>query len=142
MDLHVLADAADGLSAMETVPETVPEAVGSPEEDYGIADGDSLELRTSLISEVEKTNSIMARRNQRRNHPNDITDHRFLQFPRSLNNETRGKYLNTLSLLLTKEIDIAPSFDWGLASQTGLDERIQNFLQYTYLDASGVSFFL
>ncbi|XP_023758120.1 pre-mRNA-processing factor 39-2 isoform X2 [Lactuca sativa] len=54
MDLQVLADAADGLSAMETVPE-----VGSPEEDYEIADSDSLDFDswTSLISEIEKTNS-------------------------------------------------------------------------------------
>ncbi|CAI9274012.1 unnamed protein product [Lactuca saligna] len=83
----------------------------------------------------------MARRTQRTNLPKDVTDHRFLQFPRTLNDENRGKYVNNLSLLLIKEINVAPSFDWSLASQTGLDELIRNFLQYIHLDASGVSLF-
>lgn len=60
-----------------------------------------------------------------------------MQFPQSLNDGTRGRYLKKLSLLITKEIDITPSFNWGLASQTGVDD-IRNFLQYTLLDASGV----
>lgn len=84
----------------------------------------------------------MARRTQRTNPPEDVIDHRFLQFPQTLNNETRAKYVNNLSLLLTKEIDIAPSFDWGLAARTRLDELIQNFLQYTHSDASGVPLFV
>ncbi|CAI9278406.1 unnamed protein product [Lactuca saligna] len=83
----------------------------------------------------------MARRIQQRNPPEDVTDH-FLQFPCSLNDDTRSKYLNNLSLLLTKEIDIAPSFDWGLASRTGLDELIWNFLQYTHLDTSCAPLFI
>ena len=62
----------------------------------------------------------MARRTQRTNPPEDVTDHRFLQFLQTLNNETWAKYVNNLSLMLTKEIDIAPSFDWELAAQTGL----------------------
>ncbi|CAI9289743.1 unnamed protein product [Lactuca saligna] len=52
------------------------------------------------------------------------------------------KYLNNLSLLLTKEIDISHSFDWGLASQIGLDELIRYFLTYTHLDTSGVPLFV
>ncbi|CAI9278407.1 unnamed protein product [Lactuca saligna] len=84
----------------------------------------------------------MAHRIQQRNPPEDMTDHCFLQFPRSLNDDTHSNYLNNLSLLLTKEIDIAPSFDWGMASRIGLDELIRNFLQYTHLDVSGVPLFV
>ncbi|KAK9056019.1 hypothetical protein SSX86_027106 [Deinandra increscens subsp. villosa] len=55
MDLLILANAADDVSAMETVP---PET-GSPEEGYEIVAGDSLDFDswTSLISEIEKTYS-------------------------------------------------------------------------------------
>ncbi|CAI9299358.1 unnamed protein product [Lactuca saligna] len=80
----------------------------------------------------------MVRRTQRANPPEDVTDHRFLQFPQTLNNATRARYVTNLSLLLTKEIDIAPSFDWELATRTGLAALIQGFLQYTHWDASGV----
>ncbi|CAI9290551.1 unnamed protein product [Lactuca saligna] len=83
----------------------------------------------------------MARRTQRTNPPEDVTDHRFLQVPQTLNNVTRARYVNNLSLLLTKEIDIAPSFDWELATQTGLAALIQDFLQYTRSDASSVPLF-
>ncbi|KAK1420319.1 hypothetical protein QVD17_21824 [Tagetes erecta] len=53
MDLLILANAADDVSAMETVPETT----GSPEEAYEIVTGDSLDFESwaSLISEIEKT---------------------------------------------------------------------------------------
>ncbi|CAI9270334.1 unnamed protein product [Lactuca saligna] len=84
----------------------------------------------------------MARRTQRTNPPEDVTDHRFLQFPQTLNDATRARYVTNLSLLLTKEIDIAPSFDWELATRTGLDALIQEFLQYTHSDASGVELFV
>ncbi|CAI9297229.1 unnamed protein product [Lactuca saligna] len=79
---------------------------------------------------------IMARRTQRTNPPEDVTDHHFLQFPQTLNDATRARYVANLSLLLTKEIDIAPSFDWELATRTGLAALIQEFLQYTHSDAS------
>ncbi|KAI3800696.1 hypothetical protein L1987_28790 [Smallanthus sonchifolius] len=54
MDLLILANAADDVSAMETLPE-----IGSPEEVYEIVAGDSLDFNswTSLISEIEKTYS-------------------------------------------------------------------------------------
>ncbi|CAI9283069.1 unnamed protein product [Lactuca saligna] len=84
----------------------------------------------------------MARRFPRRNQPEDILDHHFLQVLQNMNDETRSRYLNKLSLLLTKEFDSVPSFDWGLTSQIGLDELTRNFLQYTYLDTSGVYFFV
>ncbi|KAL7617615.1 hypothetical protein Lser_V15G00101 [Lactuca serriola] len=61
----------------------------------------------------------MARRTQRTNPPEDVTDHRFLQFPQTLNDAIRARYITNLSLLLTKKIDIAPSFDWELATRTG-----------------------
>ena len=76
------------------------------------------------------------------NPPEDVTDHRFLQFPQTLNDATRARYVTNLSLLLTKEIDIAPSFDWELATRTGLAALIQEFLQYTHSDASGVELFV
>lgn len=44
-------------------------------------------------------------------------------------------------MLFHKEIDIAPSFDWVLVAQTGLDDLIRDFLTYTYLDACGVPLF-
>ncbi|CAI9280251.1 unnamed protein product [Lactuca saligna] len=84
----------------------------------------------------------MARRTQRTNPPEDVTDHRFLQFPQTLNDATQARYVTNLSLLLTKEIDIAPSFDWELATRTGLAALIQEFLQYTQSDASGVDLFM
>ncbi|CAI9304105.1 unnamed protein product [Lactuca saligna] len=84
----------------------------------------------------------MARRTQRTNPPEDVTDHRFLQFPQTLNDATWAHYVTNLSLLLTKEIDIAPSFDWELATRTGLAALIQGFLQYTHSDASGVDLFV
>ncbi|CAI9284781.1 unnamed protein product [Lactuca saligna] len=84
----------------------------------------------------------MARRTQRTNPPEDVTDHRFLQFPQTLNDATRVRYVTNLSFLLTKEIDIAPSFDWELATRTGLAALIQGFLQYTHSDASGVDLFV
>ncbi|CAI9278760.1 unnamed protein product [Lactuca saligna] len=84
----------------------------------------------------------MARRTQRTNPPEDVTDHRFLQFPQTLNDATRARYVNNLSLLLTKEIDIGPSFDWELATQNGLAVLIQDFLQYTHSDASRVPLFV
>ncbi|CAI9274852.1 unnamed protein product [Lactuca saligna] len=80
----------------------------------------------------------MARRTQRTNPPEDVIDHRFLQFPQTLDNATRARYVNNLRLLLTKEIDIAPLFDWELATQTGLAALIHDFLQYKNSDASGV----
>ncbi|KAL8235984.1 hypothetical protein R6Q59_017065 [Mikania micrantha] len=54
MDLLILANAADDVSAMETVPE-----IGSPEGVYEIVAGDSLDFDswTSLIPEIEKTYS-------------------------------------------------------------------------------------
>ncbi|CAI9268914.1 unnamed protein product [Lactuca saligna] len=82
---------------------------------------------------VKFSTQIMARRTQRTNPPEDVTDHRFLQFPQTLNDATRERYVTNLSLLLTKEIDIAPSFDWELATRTGL---------YTHSDASGVDLFV
>ncbi|CAI9266309.1 unnamed protein product [Lactuca saligna] len=84
----------------------------------------------------------MARRTQRTNPPKDVTDHHFLQFPQTLNNATWARYVNNLSLLLTKEIDIAPSFDCELATQTGLAVLIKDFLQYMHSDASGVQLFV
>ncbi|CAI9285800.1 unnamed protein product [Lactuca saligna] len=84
----------------------------------------------------------MARRTQRTNPLEDVIDHRFLQFPHMLNDATRARYVTNLSLLLTKEIDIAPSFDWELATRTGLTALIQGFLQYTHSDASGVDLFV
>ncbi|CAI9283146.1 unnamed protein product [Lactuca saligna] len=84
----------------------------------------------------------MAGRMQRTNPPEDVTDHRFLQFPQTLNDATRALYVTNLSLLLTKEIDIAPSFDWELATRTGLAALIQGFLQYTHSNASGVDLFV
>ncbi|XP_076960367.1 pre-mRNA-processing factor 39-2-like [Bidens hawaiensis] len=52
MDLLILANAADDVSAMETVPE-----IGSPEDAYEVVAGDSLDFDswTALISEIEKT---------------------------------------------------------------------------------------
>ncbi|CAI9279657.1 unnamed protein product [Lactuca saligna] len=76
------------------------------------------------------------------NPPEDVTDHRFLQFPQTLSDATRARYSTNLSLLLTKEIDIAPSFDWELATRIGLAALIQEFLQYTHSDASGVELFV
>ncbi|CAI9272048.1 unnamed protein product [Lactuca saligna] len=84
----------------------------------------------------------MARRTQRTNPPEDVTDHRFLQFPQTLNDATQARYVTNLCLLLTKEIDIAPSFDWELDTRTGLAALIQRFLQYTHSDASGVDLFV
>ncbi|XP_071715826.1 pre-mRNA-processing factor 39-2 [Rutidosis leptorrhynchoides] len=54
MDLLILANAADDVSAMDTVPD-----VSSPEEVYEIVSGDSLDFDswTSLISDIEKTYS-------------------------------------------------------------------------------------
>ncbi|KAI7730343.1 hypothetical protein M8C21_025100, partial [Ambrosia artemisiifolia] len=54
MDLLILANAADDVSAMETVSD-----IGSPEDAYEVVAGDSLDFDawTSLISEVEKTYS-------------------------------------------------------------------------------------
>ncbi|CAI9271468.1 unnamed protein product [Lactuca saligna] len=91
---------------------------------------------------AQRTLDVMARRTQRTNPPEDVTDHRFLQFPQTLNDATRARYVTNLSLLLTKEIDIAPSFDWELATRTGLATLIQEFLQYTHSDASGVDLFV
>ncbi|CAI9283981.1 unnamed protein product [Lactuca saligna] len=84
----------------------------------------------------------MAQRTQRTNLPENVTDHRFLQFPQTLNDATRARYVTNLSLLLTKEIDIAPSFDWELATRIGLAALIQGFLQYTHSDASGLDLFV
>ncbi|CAI9285163.1 unnamed protein product [Lactuca saligna] len=96
-----------------------------------------LGLRPAYIGD-----QIMARRAQRTNPPEDVTNHRFLQFPQTLSDATRARYSTNLSLLLTKEIDIAPSFDWELATRTGLAALIQEFLQYTHSDASGVELFV
>lgn len=85
----------------------------------------------------------MARGDQRRNQnppPKEFIDHQFLQFPRCLNSNTHTRYKGKPSLLLHKEIDIAPSFDWGLVTHTRLDDLIQCFLTYTHLDAGGVLF--
>ncbi|CAI9300293.1 unnamed protein product [Lactuca saligna] len=91
---------------------------------------------------VQRTLDIMDRRTQRTNPPEDVIDHRFLQFSQTLKDATRARYVTNLSLLLTKEIDIAPSFDWELATKTGLAALIQGFLQYTHSDASGVDLFV
>ncbi|CAI9295923.1 unnamed protein product [Lactuca saligna] len=98
--------------------------------------------RTLVLRPAYIGDQIMARRAQRTNPPEDVTDHRFLQFPQTLSDATRARYSTNLSLLLTKEIDIAPSFDWELATRTGLVALIQEFLQYTHSDASGVELFV
>ncbi|CAI9292499.1 unnamed protein product [Lactuca saligna] len=98
--------------------------------------------RTLVLRPAYFGDQIMARRAQRINPPEDVTDHHFLQFPQTLSDATRARYSTNLSLLLTKEIDIAPSFDWELATRTGLAALIQEFLQYTHSDASGVELFV
>ncbi|CAI9266114.1 unnamed protein product [Lactuca saligna] len=94
------------------------------------------------IVEPGRRPSIMARRTQRTNPLEDVSNHHFLQFPQTLSDATRAHYVNSLSLLLTKEMDIVPSFDWDLATRTGLAALIQDFLQYTHSDASGVDLFM
>ncbi|CAI9260931.1 unnamed protein product [Lactuca saligna] len=70
--------------------------------------------RTLVLRPAYVGDQIMARRAQRTNPPEDVTDHRFLQFSQTLSDATKARYSTNLSLLLTKEIDIAPSFDWEI----------------------------
>ncbi|XP_023758787.1 uncharacterized protein LOC111907237 [Lactuca sativa] len=81
----------------------------------------------------------MARRNQKP--PKEITNHPFLQFPRSLNPATLTKHQERLSTLLGKRIDIAPYCDWEFAAQYGIDVLIRDFLTYTHMDVGGMPMF-
>jgi len=75
-------------------------------------------------------------RGQRGEGQANVPDHPFLQFPQHL-----AAHTAKLRQLANRAVEIAPTLDWGLATQKGLTGRLEQFMTYTLLDEGGVPLF-